>query len=173
MIITFGKYKGNDVSDLPTDYLEWGATKLDSPKWRKAFEDELSRRNNLEQEKKEKLKLNIDSSETLEELMKSAFQEIQAEISSSGCEWEYNNFDFQGEAERRASEALKELKAEIAIENLKKEIKEKDKSLTEEVLQKIEDAHYNHGLERSQFSSDLRYQLAVEYMQNLESIRGY
>jgi hypothetical protein len=38
MIVNFGKYKGQKVSELPLDYLAWGAMNLDN-KWRKIFHD--------------------------------------------------------------------------------------------------------------------------------------
>ena len=38
MIVNFGKYKGQKVSELPLDYLAWGAMNLDN-KWEKIFHD--------------------------------------------------------------------------------------------------------------------------------------
>ena len=48
MELTFGKYKGWDTGRLARfsdgrDYLAWGAAKLDSPKWRKEFQEALDR----------------------------------------------------------------------------------------------------------------------------------
>jgi hypothetical protein len=38
MIVNFGKYKGQKVSELPLDYLAWGAMNLNN-KWEKIFHD--------------------------------------------------------------------------------------------------------------------------------------
>lgn len=48
MIITFGKYNGRDTLELASSgqtgrsYLEWGAQNLQSPKWRRAFQEALA-----------------------------------------------------------------------------------------------------------------------------------
>lgn len=36
MIVTFGKYKGKEISELPLDYLAWGAMNLNN-KWKSLF----------------------------------------------------------------------------------------------------------------------------------------
>lgn len=38
MIVSFGKYKGQEVSQLPLDYLAWGAMNLNN-KWKDIFHD--------------------------------------------------------------------------------------------------------------------------------------
>ena len=46
MKVTFGRYKGRKIEDVPLDYLEWGSTNLSMDQYRYAFSDEIARRNN-------------------------------------------------------------------------------------------------------------------------------
>jgi DNA repair protein RadD len=42
--VTFGKYSGNKVSEVPVDYLAWCVKKFDDGKWKDIFSEELRRR---------------------------------------------------------------------------------------------------------------------------------
>lgn len=164
--LTFGKYKGSKLSSVPSDYLDWGVNNLDSPKWKSAFKDELSRRKNKEAEEKEYLKNNLDNPEILQILFNKAIVDINNEASNSGCEWEYNSI--ADTAQSVAKEDLKKLQTEVAIEKLEKEFAVL--GISTDILKKIEQTHYGIGLEPSQFSSEEKYNLAVEYINKLEKI---
>ncbi len=172
MEITFGKHKGTDIINVPTQYLEWGAEKLESLRWREVFDTELKRRHEADKKQLAHLKANINDPSTLDYLVQQKIKEVESEISNSGCAWEYDNFNVHEEAESRAKEKLEELQIEVAIENLKKEFEGRE-GLTVELLKKIESVHTDYGLERSQFSSEVKYKLACEYVKKLEAIRGY
>jgi hypothetical protein len=43
MIVDFGKYKGKNIGEVPTQYLAWGAVYL-SNRWRDVFEQEYDSR---------------------------------------------------------------------------------------------------------------------------------
>jgi len=47
MLLPFGKHKYSKLSEVPVDYIKWGALKLIDPKWKKIFNDELSRRKGI------------------------------------------------------------------------------------------------------------------------------
>lgn len=42
--LTFGKYEGEDIEEVPDSYLEWVVSNFDKGKWLHAAEDELERR---------------------------------------------------------------------------------------------------------------------------------
>ncbi|PHJ64956.1 hypothetical protein VF04_03995 [Nostoc linckia z7] len=172
--ITFGKHKGSDISKIPTEYLEWGADKLDSPKWRQAFESELERRNSEKNKRDSYIKANIDSPEVWELLVKEAEQELETEENfaiENDVQYDGRVIS-QSEIEKLAKEKLAEYQKQVAVENLQKEFEGRE-GLTPLLLKKIEDIHYEWGLERSQFSTDAKYEVACEYMRKLEEIRGY
>lgn len=50
MQINFGKHKGKSISEIPLDYLKWGATNLSQKDIREAFYTELNRRESSDQE---------------------------------------------------------------------------------------------------------------------------
>lgn len=172
--VTFGKYKNWDIKEVPSSYLDWGSTKLDSPHWRDLFNKEIDRRNKEQKKKEDFIKANIDSQEVWDLLLKEADDElIKEERLAEQENVQYNSrIITKKEIEELAKEKLADYKKEIAVENLKKEFDGKD-GLTIKLLSKIEDIYYNIGLERSQFSSDSKYQLACEYMERLIAIRGW
>ena len=43
-ILTFGKYEGQDIEEVPDSYLEWVCANFDKGKWLHLTEDELERR---------------------------------------------------------------------------------------------------------------------------------
>lgn len=173
-VLTFGKHKGTDIFSVPSEYLEWGASKLEHPKWRQEFESELKRRNQQKKEKESFVKANIDSQEVWDLLLLQAEKELYEEEDFSienDCQYD-GRIITQKEIEKLAKEKLAEYKSEVAIENLKREYEGRE-GLNFALLNKIEDVHYSHGLERSQFSSSERYQVACEYIRKLTELRGW
>ena len=50
MIVTFGKYKGKPLCEIPKDYLVWCVENFDSMRpgnWKRTFKRELERRETL------------------------------------------------------------------------------------------------------------------------------
>ena len=43
-ILTFGKYEGEDIEEVPDSYLEWVVANFDKGRWLHLAEDELERR---------------------------------------------------------------------------------------------------------------------------------
>lgn len=41
MIVSFGKYSGKNISEIPEDYLKWGAQNLSNKEWQTLFKNEL------------------------------------------------------------------------------------------------------------------------------------
>lgn len=162
MQLTFGKYKGSELAQVPTDYLEWGANKLDSPKWRKEFESELSRRNKEQKEKDIYIKANIDSQEVWEMLVKEAEKELYEEEDFSlenDCQYD-GRVITQKEIDDLAKEKLAAYKAEIELEKIDAEFMKKWK-VTQSQINEIQEAYWNDELERLCSNSD-RYQAANE-----------
>ena len=85
MIITFGKYKDTNLSDIPLDYLEWGVNKLQSIKWRKQFDAEIQRRQAEDDAKEAFILENIDSQEVWELLLMESASELYEKDYRSQC----------------------------------------------------------------------------------------
>lgn len=163
-ILTFGKYKGSEIKDIPADYLEWGSSKLDSPKLKKEFQAELDRR-----KQETKTLLDSNSAELLKKLEDEELRNIRHEIANSGCEYEYDSFDEHGEAESRAKTKLSAMQAEKAMEDLKIEYA----SLLSIDLKKmdlIENAYNCECLNRKNFATVEKYDLAMEYFKKKDAL---
>lgn len=85
MIITFGKYKDTNLSDIPLDYLKWGVNKLQSIKWRKQFDAEIQRRQAEDDAKEAFILENIDSQEVWELLLMESASELYEKDYRSQC----------------------------------------------------------------------------------------
>lgn len=48
-VVTFGKYKGSCVRDIPTDYLAWAMRSVPNYEWRYVFRKEVLKRNKNEE----------------------------------------------------------------------------------------------------------------------------
>ncbi|MFM7373479.1 MAG: putative quorum-sensing-regulated virulence factor, partial [Sphaerospermopsis kisseleviana] len=108
--VTFGKYQGSAITEIPDDYLEWGSSNLTSSKWKTLFETELNRRKQL---------LSDDPDKLLKKLEAEELREIQREIAN--CDHEYDQYDLYTEAENRARIKLKALQADQAMKELRME----------------------------------------------------
>ena len=162
--VTFGKHKGTEIINVPTDYLVWGSSKLDSPKWRNVFQTELDRR---KQETKSLLDSNPD--ELLKKLEAEALRDIQAEIANSGAEHEYDRFDEYGEAENRAKTKLSAMQADKAMKDLKIEYAGL-LGVDLKMMSRLENAYFNDELSRSNFGSVEKYNLAMDYFKKKDAL---
>lgn len=162
--LTFGKHKGTEIKDIPADYLEWGVSKLDSPKWREEFKAELDRR-----KKETQTLLNSNPDELLKKLEEEAVRDIDAEISASGCEHEYTSWDIYSEAESRAKTKVSALQADKAIKELKIEYAGL-LGVDSKMIDKLENAYFNDELSRSNFATETKYNLAMEYFKKKDAL---
>lgn len=85
MIITFGKYKDTNLSNIPLDYLKWGVNKLQSIKWRKQFDAEIQRRQAEDDAKEAFILENIDSQEVWELLLMESASELYEKDYRNQC----------------------------------------------------------------------------------------
>lgn len=157
--LTFGKYKGIDTKDIPTDYLEWGVENLYSQKWNKAFKDELNRRS-----KETKNLLEVDPDELLKKLEAEELKNLQREIAESGAAHEYDFFDEYSEAENQAKKKLLALQAEKALDALKIEYAGL-LNLDLRMMDMMENEYHCERLSRRNFASEKKYSIAMEYFQ--------
>ncbi|MCE2721521.1 MAG: hypothetical protein LW708_22390 [Anabaena sp. 49628_E55] len=163
--LTFGKHKGTDIHSVPTEYLEWGALKLDSPKWREAFASEIKRRRDEEKEKKAYIKANIDTQEVLSLLYEEAEKELFL-----GDEDEVMRITSK-DVQQRFEEKLARVKAEIELEKLNAEFCSKW-GITEKQLGLIHDLSFHDELTPNRFSTTEKYESACEYLQAREDLLG-
>jgi 23S rRNA A2030 N6-methylase RlmJ len=77
MIITFGKHKGSNIQHVPTSYLEWGFQYLESDEWRKAFNEELSRRETQKQQETIDFIASIDDHDLMEKLLRKYITQLE------------------------------------------------------------------------------------------------
>ena len=177
-VLTFGKHKGSDISSVPSEYLEWGASKLDSPSWRNQFEIELKRRNQEQIEKDAFIKANIDSQEVWDLLVKEAEKELYEEEDFSlenDCQYD-GRVITQKEIDGLAKEKLSKYKAEKELAHIETEILKKlgcDKNM----LSRIESAYWNDELSQKNFAKKEKFDAATKYCERkadlLSQIHSY
>jgi hypothetical protein len=155
MILTFGKYKGADIKTLPIEYLEWGAKRLEAPKWQKAFEGEIERRRDESKRKDQEIMKNIDSPETWELLIKEAEDELWDPFDPDGC------YITQKDVEDLARKKITRYRKKIELEKLDKEFLKKW-NLSQVQLDKIQ---AEIELNQRMFSTDEKYLAAVRYIE--------
>jgi hypothetical protein len=166
--LTFGKHKGTEIKNVPADYLEWGSSKLDSPKWRNAFQSELDRRNSEEKQKEVFIKANIDSPEIREMLIKEAEQELAEEENFSlknDCQYD-GRIITQAEIEKLADEKLESYSVQAQMERLAQEYVAK-MSVTDKQLKLMESLWQSDQLSKKNFQTTEKYNLAMEYFAKL------
>ncbi|MFM6725697.1 MAG: hypothetical protein ACKPJF_14830 [Dolichospermum sp.] len=162
-VLTFGKHKGSDLKDIPSEYLEWGAGKLDSPKWRKEFEQELSRRRSEKRRNYEWIKQNINSPDVWVLLLKEAEKELNDEEEYAleiDCQYD-GRIISQKEVEELAKEKLAKYQAEIDLEVLEKSFLDKW-GLSKKDIAAIQDAWFCDSLQQV-CSSDEKFVAANEF----------
>ncbi|MFM7372117.1 MAG: hypothetical protein ACKO2Z_30900, partial [Sphaerospermopsis kisseleviana] len=125
---------------------------LTSSKWKTLFETELNRRKQL---------LSDDPDKLFKKLVAEELREIQREIANSGSEHEYDHYDQYTEAEnrafaRQADQAIKALRVEYASLL----------GLDSNTMDKLENLYYNDSLSRKNFSTEHKYNLAMQYFKN-------
>lgn len=162
IILTFGKHKGSDITSVPADYLKWGVSKLDSPRWRNAFQTELNRRDAETQ-----ALLNTNPDELLKKLEAEELSNIRREIAE--CEHEYDRFDEYGEAENRAKRKLEAMQAENAMQALKIEYAGL-LGVDLKMMDRMENAYLCDQLSRKNFESERKYNLAMEYFKKKDAL---
>ena len=163
--LTFGKHKGTDIASVPTEYLEWGASKLDSPKWREAFALELKKRKQEKDKKAAYIKANIDTQEVLDLLYKEAEKELF--IAKEEEVMRITSKDVQ----RLFEEKLARVKAEIELEKLDAGFCSKW-GITEKQLSLIHDLSFHDELTPKRFSTIEKYESACEYLKAREDLLG-
>jgi hypothetical protein len=161
-VLTFGKYKGSDLSEVPKDYLEWGVSKLDSSKWRKEFQNELDCRKNETQHL-----LNTDPDKLFGKLEREALSSIHQEM--EGHEHEYDRVDIYTEAENRANSKLKALQADKALKELKIQYAGL-LGIDLKMMDKMEQTYHCEQLGRSNFQTESKYKLAMEYFKKKDAL---
>jgi|GEM_PF-3594252 len=167
MILTFGKYKGSDITTIPDSYLEWGFKNLSSLRWCDAFQAEKLRRQQSQNTLKTLFRQG-KTEEVLQILQSQAQIEIEEEISNSGCEHEYDisRFDLIDDL---VNEKFNKLKFDFLIEDLNNEYIQK-LGTTSDMLLRVSSAYFNNELSRDNFGSEEKYLLGIEYCQKLDSI---
>jgi hypothetical protein len=161
--LTFGKHKNEDIANIPAEYLEWGALKLDSPKWREAFASEIKRRRDEEKEKKAYIKANIDTQEVLNLLYEEAEKELFL-----GDEDEVMRTS-KKDVQRLFEEKLARAKAEIELEKLEAEFCSKW-GITSHQLNLIHNLSFSDELTPDKFSTIEKYESACKYLQAREDL---
>lgn len=170
-VLTFGKHKGSDISSVPSEYLEWGANKLESPKWRKEFEAELIRRNKEQKEKELYIKANIDSQEVWDLLVKEAEKELYEEEDFSlenDCQYD-GRLITQKEIDDLAKEKLAKYKAEEELSRIEVEIL-KVLGCDKNMLSRIESAYWNDELSQKNFAQKEKFEAAVAYCEKKSNL---
>lgn len=169
--ITFGKYKGSKINDLPTDYLEWGVKRLDSDNWRYEFSLELKRRKNENKKRESWIKANVNSPEVWQTLIKDAENELQQEESiliETDCQYD-GRIVTQTEIEQLAKKKLQKYQAEIQLEKLDAEFI-KQWQVTQTQINKIQDEFWTYGLQQHMFSSKEKYDTACKLAQQRDDL---
>ena len=164
--LTFGKHKGTDIASVPTEYLEWGESKLDSPKWREAFSLELKKRKQEKDKKAAYIKDNIDTQEVLNLL----YEEAEKELFLGDDEDEVMRTS-KKDVQRLFTEKVNRVKAEIELEKLDAEFCSKW-GITEKQLNLIHDLSFSDELTAKRFSTIEKYESACEYLQAREDLLG-
>jgi hypothetical protein len=155
MILNFGKYKGSEIKHLPIEYLEWGAKRLEVPKWQKAFECEIERRRDESKRKDQEIMKNIDSQETWELLIKEAENELWDPFDPDGC------YLTQKDVDTLATKKLTRYRKKIELDNLDNVFLKKW-NLSQVQLDKIQS---EIELSRRMFSTEEKYLAAVRYIE--------
>lgn len=159
MILNFGKFKGSDIKDVSLEYLEWGAAKLEAPKWKKEFNSEIQRRRAESKLKDQETINNIDSPETWELMIKEAENELWDPFDPDG-------YITHKEVEELANQKLTRYRKKIELNNLDNEFVQKW-NLTQKQLGLI---HQEIELNPRMFSTEEKYLSAVEYIEKRNNL---
>lgn len=160
MILNFGKYKGSDIKDVPIEYLEWGAARLEAPKWKKEFNSEIQRRRAEAKVREQEIINNIDSPQVWELMIKEAENELWDPFDPDGY------YITHKEVEDLANQKLTRYRKKNELNNLDNEFVQKW-NLTQNQLDKI---HSEIELNQGMFSSEDKYLSAVEYIEKRNNL---
>jgi len=163
MTLTFGKHKGADIKDVPLEYLEWGSNKLESPKLKKQFKEEIKRRLDENTTKEKFILENIDSPEVWEMLISEVEAELwQQEINSNAINCQYDSRTItQKEVNDLANEKLAKYKKKIQLSQLDADFKHKWDLSDKQMNTLISAIDINQKM----FSTEEKYLSAVEYIE--------
>jgi hypothetical protein len=162
MKLTFGKYKGQDIGDVPEDYLVWAANNLQNNTIVKAIKAELAKRSDVESSMRSALKANPADEQALDYYTKKFLKAANDEIANSGCDWEYHPSYASDSAAEDLALLLTQLEAEKARDAIIAKYLKDNPELTLEKIEQIIQLHRTGNLRREQFSSADRYKLALE-----------
>ncbi len=162
-ILTFGKYKNTDIKNVPLEYLEWGSNKLESPKLKKLFLDEIKRRQDENTTKEKYILENIDSPEIWEMLLREAEAKLwQEEINSNVLNCQYDSRVItQKEVNDLANKKLAKYKKKIELSQLDTDFKVKW-NLSDKQMEMLTTSF---DLNRKMFSTEEKFLSAVEYIE--------
>jgi hypothetical protein len=161
--LTFGKHKGTDIKNVPLEYLEWGSSKLESPKLKKQFKEEIKRRQDENTTKERFILENIDSPEVWEMLISEVEAELwQQEINSNAVNCQYDGRTItQKEVNNLANEKLAKYKKKIQLSQLDADFKVKW-NLSDKQMNTLLSAF---EINQKMFSTEEKYLSAVEYIE--------
>jgi hypothetical protein len=162
MQLTFGKYKGQDIGDVPEDYLVWAVNNLQNNTIVKAIKAELAKRSDVESSMRSALKVNPADEQALAYFRARFLKAANDEIDSSGCDWEYHPAYASDTADEGLKLLLTELETEKARDAIIAKYVKDNPGLTLEMIEQIIHLHRKGDLRREQFSSADRYELALE-----------
>lgn len=162
--LTFGKHKGTDIKNVPLEYLEWGSNKLESPKLKKQFKDEIKRRLDENTIKEKYILENIDSPEVWEMLISEVEAELwQQEINANAVKvnCQYDSQAITEEVNDLANEKLAKYKKKIQLSQLDADFKVKWNLSDKQMNTLISAIDINQKM----FSTEEKYLSAVEYIE--------
>lgn len=160
--LTFGKHKGTDIKNVPLEYLEWGSNKLESPKLKKQFKDEIKRRLDENTIKEKYILENIDSPEVWEMLISEVEAELwQQEINANAVNCQYDSQAITEEVNDLADEKLAKYKKKIQLSQLDADFKVKWNLSDKQMNTLISAIDINQKM----FSTEEKYLSAVEYIE--------
>ncbi len=161
--LTFGKHKGTDIKNVPLEYLEWGSNKLESPKLKKQFKEEIQRRQDENTTKERFILENIDSPEIWEMLLQETEAELwQQEINRNAINCQYDSQAItQKEVNDLANEKLAKYKKKIQLSQLDADFKVKW-NLSDKQINTLLSAF---EINQKMFSTEEKYLSAVEYIE--------
>jgi hypothetical protein len=162
MQLTFGKYKGQDIGDVPEDYLVWAANNLQNNTIVKAIKAELAKRSDVEPSMRSALKVNPADEQALAYFRARFLKAANDEIDGSGCAWEYHPSYASDSADEELALLLTQLQAEKERDEIIANYLKDNPGLTIEMIEQIIQLHRKGNLRREQFSSADRYKLALE-----------
>lgn len=167
MELTFGKHKGEDIENIPESYLEWGVEKLESPKWRSLFQDELNRRGKIEAEFRQQIANDPENPKLIKQLKNRFWKEYEEEVANSG---EYDYCNPTPEIEEKIKGYILVATTEKQIEELKAEYASLVGGI--KIVEKILSSWINDDFELNpeRFSTPEKFKIAQEFIEKYDQL---